>query len=148
MAQDSGVAPSELRRDVSVWGSYMWGYADVGADIYTALGIVALAALGLTPLAFLFAGLVYALVGLGYAELASAYPVAGGGQFYTLRGIGDLAGFIAGAALLLDYTIDISLFMVSPLATSTSFFRTSPPVITSSTTPSPSDPSTWRGSGW
>src|SRR5713226_4876505 len=91
MAQDSGVAPSELRRDVSVWGSYMWGYADVGADIYTALGIVALAALGFTPLAFLFAGLVYALVGLGYAELASAYPVAGGGQFYTLRGIGDLA---------------------------------------------------------
>ncbi len=112
MAQDSGVAPSELRRDVSVWGSYMWGYADVGADIYTALGIVALAALGFTPLAFLFAGLVYALVGLGYAELASAYPVAGGGQYYTLRGIGDLAGFIAGAALLLDYTIDISLFMV------------------------------------
>ncbi len=112
MAQESGVAPSELRRDVSVWGSYMWGYADVGADIYTALGIVALAALGFTPLAFLFAGLVYALVGLGYAELASAYPVAGGGQYYTLRGIGDLAGFIAGAALLLDYTIDISLFMV------------------------------------
>jgi basic amino acid/polyamine antiporter, APA family len=112
MAQDSGVSPSELRRDVSVWGSYMWGYADVGADIYTALGIVALAALGFTPLAFLFAGLVYALVGLGYAELASAYPVAGGGQYYTLRGIGDLAGFIAGAALLLDYTIDISLFMV------------------------------------
>ena len=27
----------ELRRDVTVWGSYMWGYADVGADIYAAL---------------------------------------------------------------------------------------------------------------
>src|SRR2546425_5280528 len=112
MAQDSGVSPSELRRDVSVWGSYMWGYADVGADIYTALGIVALAALGLTPLAFLFAGLVYALVGLGYAELASAYPVAGGGQYYTLRGIGDLAGFIGGPALLRDYTSDIPPLMV------------------------------------
>jgi APA family basic amino acid/polyamine antiporter len=103
---------SELRRDVTVWGSYMWGYADVGADIYTALGIVALAALGLTPLAFLFAGSVYALVGLCYAELASAYPLAGGGQFFTLRGLGDLWGFIAGAALLLDYVIDISLFTV------------------------------------
>src|ERR1700736_4468824 len=112
MAQDSGVSPSELRRDVSVWGSYMWGYADVGADIYTALGIVALAALGFTPLAFLFAGLVYALVGLGYAELASAYPVAGGGQYFALRGLGDIWGFIAGSALLLDYTIDISLFTV------------------------------------
>ncbi len=90
----------------------MWGYADVGADIYTALGIVALAALGFTPLAFLFAGLVYALVGLCYAELASAYPIAGGGQYFALRGLGDLTGFIAGAALLLDYTIDISLFTV------------------------------------
>ena len=108
----TGIADTELRRDVTVWGSYMWGYADVGADIYTALGIVALAALGLTPLAFLFAGLVYALVGLCYAELASAYPVAGGGQFFTLRGIGDAWGFIAGSALLLDYVIDISLFTV------------------------------------
>ena len=83
------MSSSELRRDVSVWGSYMWGYADVGADIYTALGIVTLAALGLTPLAFLLAGTVYALVGLCYAELASAYPVAGGGQYFTLRGLGD-----------------------------------------------------------
>jgi APA family basic amino acid/polyamine antiporter len=90
----------------------MWGYADVGADIYTALGIVALAAAGLTPLAFLLAGSVYALVGLCYAELASAYPVAGGGQYFTLRGIGDAFGFLAGSALLLDYIIDISLFTV------------------------------------
>ena len=29
----------ELRRDVTVWGSYMWGYADVGADTYAALGM-------------------------------------------------------------------------------------------------------------
>ncbi len=106
------ISASELRRDVSVWGSYMWGYADVGADIYVALGIVALAALGFTPLAFLAAGLVYAMVGLCYAELASAYPVAGGGQYFALRGLGDLWGFVAGAALLLDYTIDIALFTV------------------------------------
>jgi basic amino acid/polyamine antiporter, APA family len=111
-AASGGVIPSELRRDISVWGSYMWGYADVGADIYTALGIVALAALGLTPLAFLMAGSVYALVGLCYAELAAAYPVAGGGQFFTLRGLGDPFGFLAGSALLLDYIIDISLFTV------------------------------------
>jgi basic amino acid/polyamine antiporter, APA family len=106
------IGVSELRRDVSVWGSYMWGYADVGADIYVALGIVALAALGFTPLAFLAAGLVYAMVGLCYAELASAYPVAGGGQYFALRGLGDLWGFVAGSALLLDYTIDIALFTV------------------------------------
>src|SRR5437764_11190683 len=110
-----GISGSELRRDVSVWGSYMWGYAAVGADIYTALGIITLAALGLAPLAFLAAGIVFALVGLCYAELASAYPLAGGGQYFTLRGLGDLAGLVAGAALVLDYTIDISLFTVVAL---------------------------------
>jgi APA family basic amino acid/polyamine antiporter len=110
-----GIAGSELRRDVSVWGSYMWGYAAVGADIYTALGIITLAALGLAPLAFLAAGIVFALVGLCYAELASAYPLAGGGQYFTLRGLGDVAGLVAGAALVLDYTIDISLFTVVAL---------------------------------
>jgi basic amino acid/polyamine antiporter, APA family len=107
-----GIARSELRRDVTVWGSYMWGYAAVGADIYTALGIITLAALGWAPLAFLAAGLVFALVGLCYAELASAYPLAGGGQYFTLRGLGDFWGLVAGAALVLDYTIDISLFAV------------------------------------
>src|SRR6202011_3057526 len=107
-----GISGSELRRDVSVWGSYMWGYAAVGADIYTALGIITLAALGLAPLAFLAAGLVFALVGLCYAELASAYPLAGGGQYFTLRGVCALGGLVGGAALVLDYTIDISLFTV------------------------------------
>src|SRR5437660_7244293 len=107
-----GVPGGELRRDGSGYGSYMWGYAAVGADIYTALGIITLAALGLAPLAFLAAGIVFALVGLCYAEMASSYPLAGGGQYFTLRGLGDLSGLIAGAALVLDYTIDISLFTV------------------------------------
>ena len=35
-----------LRRDVTVWGSFMWGYADVGADIYAALGLVIAATQG------------------------------------------------------------------------------------------------------
>jgi len=99
-----------LRRDVSVWGSFMWGYADVGADIYVALGIVIAATMGAAPLAFLVAGLVYIMIGLAYTELASTYPMAGGGQYFAARGLGDVAGFVAGSALLLDYTIDIALF--------------------------------------
>ncbi len=100
----------ELRRDVTIWGSYTWGYADVGADIYVALGLVIGAAQGGAPLAFALAGLVYIMIGLAFTELASSYPVAGGGHYYSLRGLGDLWGFVAGAALLLDYTIDIALF--------------------------------------
>lgn len=105
--------PTELRRAVTIWGSYTWGYADVGADIYVALGLVIGAAQGGAPLAFALAGLVYIMIGLAFTELASSYPVAGGGQYYSLRGLGDFWGFTAGAALLLDYTIDIALFAVA-----------------------------------
>lgn len=106
-------AEHRLRRAVGPWGSFTWGYADVGADVYVALGLVMAAAQGATNVAFLFAGLVYICVGLAYTELASAYPFAGGGQFYVLRGLGDFWGFVAGWAVLLDFTIDISLFALS-----------------------------------
>jgi len=91
----------------------MWGFADVGADTYVALGLVMAAAAGATGLAFGLAGVVYIMIGLAYTELAATYPVAGGGQYFTLRGLGDFWGFVAGSALLLDYTIDIALFSVA-----------------------------------
>ena len=102
-----------LRREVGIWGSYSWGYANVGADVYVALGLVTAAAQGATPMAFAITGLVYMFIGLAYTELAAAYPVAGGGHYYTLRGLGDLLGFTAGWALLLDFTLDVSLFALS-----------------------------------
>ncbi len=99
-----------LRRAVTPWGSFSWGYSDVGADIFVGLGLVLGAAAGASNVAFLFAGLVYVCVGLAYTELAAAYPVAGGGQYFVMRGLGDIFGFIAGWAVLLDFTIDIVLF--------------------------------------
>ena len=68
------------------------------------------AAGGGSNIAFLFAGVVYVCIGLAYTELAATYPVAGGGQYFVLRGLGDIFGFIAGWAVLLDFTIDITLF--------------------------------------
>lgn len=99
-----------LRRAVTPWGSFSWGYSDVGADIFVALGLVFGAAAGASNVAFLFAGLVYVCVGLAYTELAATYPVAGGGQYFVMRGLGDIFGFVAGWAVLLDFTIDIVLF--------------------------------------
>ncbi|MBV8149775.1 MAG: APC family permease [Candidatus Eremiobacteraeota bacterium] len=100
----------ELRRSVTPWGSFSWGYSDVGADIFVGLGLVLAAAAGASNVAFLFAGIVYVCIGLAYTELAAAYPVAGGGQYFVLRGLGDIFGFIAGWAVLLDFTIDVTLF--------------------------------------
>jgi APA family basic amino acid/polyamine antiporter len=85
----------------------------VGADVYVALGLVMAAAQGATPLAFLIAGIVYIMVGLAYTEMAAAYPSAGGGQYFTLRGLGDFWGLVAGAALMLDYTVDVALFAMA-----------------------------------
>lgn len=99
-----------LRRAVSIWGSFTWGYADVGADIYMALGLVIAYAMGAAPIALFITGLLYMLIGLVYTELAASYPVAGGGQYYSLRGLGDFWGFMAGWAFLLDFTVDVSLF--------------------------------------
>ncbi|MBV8284114.1 MAG: amino acid transporter, partial [Candidatus Eremiobacteraeota bacterium] len=86
----------ELRRSVTPWGSFSWGYSDVGADIFVGLGLVLAAAAGASNVAFLFAGVVYVCIGLAYTELAATYPVAGGGQYFVMRGLGDVFGFIAG----------------------------------------------------
>ncbi|HEX6509155.1 MAG TPA: APC family permease [Chloroflexota bacterium] len=115
---DAAAAPlagqqRHLRRAITPWGSYTWGYADVGADIYVALGLVVAYAEGLSNVAFLFAGLLYVCIGLAYTELSAMYPLAGGGQLFVLRGLGDFWGFVAGWAVLLDFTIDIGLFAYS-----------------------------------
>ncbi len=89
------------------------GYADVGADIYISLGLVALFASHASPLAFAIAAITYVATGIGYAELASTYPVAGGAQFYSLKAFGPSHGFLAGWGLMLDYTIDIALFALA-----------------------------------
>ncbi len=102
-----------LRRDVGWFGSFSMGYADVGADIYVAVGLVALYAAGASPLAFLIASVSYICTGLAYAELATIYPYAGGAQVYAMKAFNDLTGFVAGWAVMLDYTLDIALFALA-----------------------------------
>ena len=41
----------ELRRSVTPWGSFSWGYSDVGADIFVGLGLVRGAAAGASNVA-------------------------------------------------------------------------------------------------
>jgi basic amino acid/polyamine antiporter, APA family len=102
-----------LRRDVGWFGSFSMGYADVGADIYVAVGLVALYAAGASPLAFLIASVSYICTGLAYAELATIYPYAGGAHVYAMKAFNDLTGFVAGWAVMLDYTLDIALFALA-----------------------------------
>lgn len=102
-----------LKRDIGWFGSFAMGYADVGADIYVALGLVAAYAAGWAPFAFLIAAITYIATGLAYAELATAYPYAGGAQVYSMKAINDFAGFTAGWLVMLDYTVCTALFSIA-----------------------------------
>ena len=99
-----------LKREMGIFGSFSIGFADVGADIYVALGLVLFYALGVAPLAIGVAALGYMFTALSYAELASAIPKAGGASIFAREAFNDFWAFIAGWGLLLDYTIDIALF--------------------------------------
>jgi APA family basic amino acid/polyamine antiporter len=103
-----------LRRSVGVPGLFATAYGNVGSSIYYALGLVALHALGLTPLVFMFAGGLFALTAKTYAEGASLFPEAGGSSSFARHAFNELASFVAGWALTLDYiiTIAISAFFV------------------------------------
>ncbi|HEY3273686.1 MAG TPA: amino acid permease, partial [Methanocella sp.] len=100
--RSSGIREVTLKRDLGVLASFSIGFADVGADIYVALGLVLFFAMGAAPLALAVAALGYMFTALSYAELASAIPKAGGASVFAREAFNDFWGFIAGWGLLLD----------------------------------------------
>ena len=111
-----------LKRNIGWYGSFCMGYADVGADIFIALGLVAFYAAGASPIAFAIAAVTYICTGLAYAELASIYPYAGGAQVYAMKALNDVAGFIAGWAVMLDYVVCTALFSLAATGYLSFFF--------------------------
>jgi len=105
-----------LRRVLGVPALFSAGYGDVGSSIYYALGVVALIALGATPIALAIAGIIYIFNALTYAEGSAMIPEAGGSASFARHGFNDLGGFIAGWALMLSYvvTMAISAYTIPP----------------------------------
>ncbi|MEM2973125.1 MAG: amino acid permease, partial [Candidatus Caldarchaeum sp.] len=101
------------KREVGWLGSFALGYGDVGPNIFIALGAITLFAGGASPLSFAVAALLYSAVGLIYAELAPAYPYAGGVHVYSMRAFNSFVGFLSGWSMLLAYVLCISLFSVA-----------------------------------
>ena len=79
-------------------------YGDVGSSIYYALGLVAIFALGMTPVVFLIAGVFFVMTAMTYAEGVTMVPTAGGSVAFARRAFNDLFSFIAGWALALNYS--------------------------------------------
>lgn len=105
-----------LRRVLGVPALFSAGYGNVGSSIYYALGIVAAAALGATPVALGIAGIFFVASAAAYAEGTAMFPEAGGSSSFARHGFNELVSFIAGWSLMLSYivTIAISAFTVPP----------------------------------
>jgi APA family basic amino acid/polyamine antiporter len=84
-------------------------FGEIASSVYFALGVVALFALGFTPWVLLAVGAVFGLVALSYAEGTAALPEAGGAALFVRRAFNDLAGFLTGWLLFLDYMIVVAL---------------------------------------
>jgi APA family basic amino acid/polyamine antiporter len=100
---------SGLQRVLDAPALFSVAYGEIASSIYIALGIIALHALGLTPGVMALVGALFLVVSLSYAEGTAAIPETGGAATFVRRAFNDLAGFLTGWALFLDYLIVIAL---------------------------------------
>jgi APA family basic amino acid/polyamine antiporter len=83
-------------------------YGNVGSSIYYALGLTAVFALGLTPLVFVVAGIVFAATAATYAEGTVRFPEAGGSSSFARHAFDELISFGAAWAQMLVYIVTIA----------------------------------------
>src|SRR5919204_2513548 len=98
-----------LRRVLGTGSIASVAYGEIASSLYFALGLVALYALGLAPWVLLAVGCLFLLVAMSYAEGTAAIPETGGAATFVRKAFNDLAGFVTGWAIFLDYLIVISL---------------------------------------
>jgi basic amino acid/polyamine antiporter, APA family len=103
-----------LERVLGTPALFATAYGNVGSSIYYALGVTAAFALGLTPLVFVVAGVIYVATSLTYTEGTVRYPEAGGSSSFARHAFNELVSFGAAWAQMLNYiiTIAISAFFV------------------------------------
>jgi APA family basic amino acid/polyamine antiporter len=98
-----------LSRVHGVGALFSAAYGNVGSSIYYALGVTAAFALGLTPVAFVVSGLIFAATAATYAEATVMYPEAGGSASFARHAFNELVSFIAAWGQMLNYTITVAI---------------------------------------
>ncbi len=94
-------------------GLFVAVYSAVGFSIYFSLGVVADRGLGLTPVIFLAAGLLFVVTTLSYVEGGAMLRERGGSSSFARNAFNELIAFIAGWAILIDYLIVAALAAIS-----------------------------------
>src|SRR5215203_2148678 len=103
-----------LERVLGTGALFSTAYGNVGSSIYYALGLVAIFALGMTPVVFVIAGLIFACTAATYTEATTMYPEAGGSSSFARRAFNEFWSFFAAWGQMLNYiiTVAISAFFV------------------------------------
>jgi APA family basic amino acid/polyamine antiporter len=99
----------KLQRVLDAPALFSVAYGEIASSIYFALGVVALYALAFTPVVLLVAGVLFFVVALSYAEGTAMIRETGGAATFVRIAFNDLAGFLTGWVLFLDYLIVIAL---------------------------------------
>src|SRR5881398_445889 len=101
-----------LERVLGTPALFSTAYGNVGSSIYYALGVTAVFALGLTPLVFVIAGLIFAATAATYAEGTVRYPEAGGSSSFARHAFNELVSFGAAWAQMLNYVITVAISVI------------------------------------
>jgi basic amino acid/polyamine antiporter, APA family len=105
---------AQLERVLGTGALFSTAYGNVGSSIYYALGLVAVFALGMTPVVFIISGLIFAATAATYAEATAMYPEAGGSSSFARHAFNEFWSFFAAWGQMLNYiiTVAISAFFV------------------------------------
>jgi APA family basic amino acid/polyamine antiporter len=96
-------------RPISTRALFAIVYTTSIGSVYFALGVVARRAIGLTPEVFLAAGIFFQLTAMTYVEVSAIHQERGGSAVFARYAFNELVSFVAGWAIVLDYTILIAV---------------------------------------
>jgi basic amino acid/polyamine antiporter, APA family len=98
-----------LERVLGTGALFSTAYGNVGSSIYYALGLVAVFALGLTPVVFLIAGLIFICTAASYTEATTMFPEAGGSSSFARRAFNEFWSALTAWGQMLNYIITVAI---------------------------------------
>jgi basic amino acid/polyamine antiporter, APA family len=98
-----------LERVLGAGALFSTAYGNVGSSIYYALGLVAVFALGLTPVVFAIAGLIFIATAATYTEATTMYPEAGGSSSFARRAFNEFWSSLTAWGQMLNYIITVAI---------------------------------------
>ncbi len=98
-----------LERVLGTGALFSTAYGNVGSSIYYALGLVAVFALGMTPVVFAIAGFIFICTAASYTEATTMYPEAGGSSSFARQAFNEFWSALTAWGQMLNYIITVAI---------------------------------------